>query len=93
MQILANERNWRSLVSPEEVREKLTHILRDVFDDDSLTAAPQLTADEVDEWDSLNHVRLILTVEKEFRVKFAASEITGLKNVGELIELVETKLR
>jgi acyl carrier protein len=78
-------------VSPQQIQEKLSHIMRDVFDDDALVASPQLTADDVDEWDSLNHVRLILTVEREFGVKFAASEVTGLKNVGDLISLIGTK--
>jgi acyl carrier protein len=81
-----------SPVSSEDVKNRLTPILREVFDDDTLLATPELTADEVDEWDSLNHVRLILTVEREFAVKFAASEITGLKNVGDLIGLIEAKL-
>jgi acyl carrier protein len=78
-------------VSRDETLTKLTGILRDVFDDDSLVAAPELTADDVDEWDSLNHVRLILTVEREFRLKFAASEVTNLKNLGDLVNLIEMK--
>lgn len=79
-------------MSPEQVKEKLTQILRDVFDDESLVAAPELTADDVDDWDSLNHIRLILTVEREFGIKFAASETTALKNVGELLGLIQAKI-
>jgi acyl carrier protein len=77
----------------DQIKSKLTLVLRDVFDDDSLVATPELTAGDVDEWDSLSHVRLMLTVEREFSVKFAASEITNLKNVGDLIKLIETKSR
>lgn len=79
-------------MSPEQVKAKLSQILRDVFDDEMLVAEPTLTADEVDDWDSLNHIRLILTVEREFGVKFAASETTALKNVGELLGLIQAKI-
>ena len=75
----------------EEVQKKLTRILQDVFDDESLAAHPELTADDVEEWDSLNHIRLVVTVEREFGVKFAASEVSGLKNVGDLMELIHAK--
>jgi acyl carrier protein len=70
---------------------KLTEILQDLFDDDSLVASPSLTADQVDGWDSFAQLRLILAVEKGFDVKFAASEISNLKNVGELAERVAAK--
>ena len=79
------------LLAEDEIVQQLTTILRDVFDEDTLVATPELTADQVDEWDSLNHVRLILTVERAFGIKFAASEVTGLKNVGDLIALVKAK--
>jgi acyl carrier protein len=70
---------------------KLTDIFRDVFDDDEIVLSPQLTADEVDGWDSLKHVRLILSVEKGFGVKFAAAEVGRLKNVGDLASLISAK--
>ena len=69
--------------------ERLTELLRDVFDDDSLVARPDLTADQVAGWDSFAHLRLIFAVEKAFGVKFAASQISSLKNVGELAALIE----
>ena len=53
--------------------------MRDLFDDDSLVARPDLTADEVDGWDSFAHLRLILAVEQSFHVDFAASQISGEK--------------
>ena len=74
-----------------EIYQKLTGIFRDVFDDDSIALRPQLTADDVDEWDSLSHIRLVLTVEKAFGVKFSAAEIAKLKNVGEFVELIQSK--
>jgi len=78
-------------VSPGEITERLTGILREVFDDESIVATPQLSAADVEEWDSLNHIRLILTIEREFKLKFAASEVTELKDVGDLIELIKAK--
>lgn len=73
------------------ILDSLTMVIREVFDDDTLVATPELTAHEVQGWDSLGHVRLVLEIEQVFRVRFSAAEISGLKNVGELVELIETK--
>jgi acyl carrier protein len=81
----------RAVMQLDEVYEKLTEILRDQFDDDTLTARPDLTADDVDGWDSFAHIRLMLTVEQSFQVKFSASQISALKNVGELATLIASK--
>jgi len=54
---------------------RLTEIFKDVFDEDSIEVAPELSAKDVDGWDSLTHIRLILTVEKAFKIKFSTSEI------------------
>jgi len=74
-----------------EIYQKLTRIFHDVFDDDDIVVRPELTADDVDEWDSLSHIRLVLTVEKTFNVKFSAFEIAKLKNVGEFVDLIRSK--
>jgi acyl carrier protein len=74
-----------------EIYQRLTRIFHDVFDDDSIVVRPDLTADDVEEWDSLSHIRLVLTVEKNFNVKFSASEIAKLKNVGEFVDLIRSK--
>ena len=78
-------------MSPEDVHQRLTSIFRDLFDDEELQLSPTLTAKDVPEWDSLNHVRLILTIEREFKIKFAASEVTSMKNVGDLTKLILAK--
>jgi acyl carrier protein len=75
----------------KKVYERLTAVLQDVFEDDTLVAEPELTADDVAGWDSLANLRLMLTVQKTFGVKFTAHEITSLNNVGELAALVEAK--
>jgi acyl carrier protein len=73
------------------IYNKLDSIFHDVFDDDTIVVRPELTATDVDEWDSLTHIRLLLTVEKAFGIKFSASEVGKLKNVGELVDLIKLK--
>ena len=69
----------------------LSEILRDTFDNDDLEATPGLTAAQVEGWDSMGNVRLFLSIEQEFGVRFNASEISGIKNVGELVALLQQK--
>ncbi|HEY2675433.1 MAG TPA: acyl carrier protein [Steroidobacteraceae bacterium] len=69
----------------------LTSVFREVFDDDDLELKPEMTADDVDGWDSLAHIRLILSVQKAFSVKFSPVEMNRLKNVGDLIALTRDK--
>jgi len=78
-------------MSQDATYAKLTEIFHDVFDDDSIAVTPTLTADDVDEWDSLSHIRLVLAVEKKFGLKFSAAEVGRLKNVGEFVSLIEAK--
>ncbi|MBI1185983.1 MAG: acyl carrier protein [Alphaproteobacteria bacterium] len=75
-----------------DVYDKLTSLLQDVFDDDDIVATPDLAAADVDGWDSLAHVRVILAVEKAFNVKFKAAEINVMKNVGDLANSISAKL-
>ncbi|WP_038909353.1 acyl carrier protein [Dickeya oryzae] len=75
-----------------EVYERLTAVFHDVFDDDEIVLTPTLTANDIDEWDSLQHIRLVLSVEKNFKIKFTAAEVGALKNVGEFVALVRSKL-
>jgi acyl carrier protein len=74
-----------------QIYARLTQIFEDVFDEDSIQITPELTAKDVDGWDSLNHIRLILTVEKAFKVKFSTSEIGRLDNVGDLVKLIQLR--
>jgi acyl carrier protein len=78
-------------MSIDAIYAKLTDIFHDVFDDDSIVVAAQLTAADVDEWDSLSHIRLVLAIEKKFGVKFSAAEVGRLKNVGEFVALIQSK--
>ena len=78
-------------MTTEAIYAKLTEIFHDVFDDETIVATPELTADDVDEWDSLAHIRLVLAVEKKFGLKFSAAEVGRLKNVGEFASLIQSK--
>jgi len=71
---------------------KLNEVFRAVFDDDQLAATRQTTARDVENWDSLMHVNLVINVEKAFGIRFTSAEVAGLKNVGELVDLIEAKL-
>ena len=71
---------------------RLAPIFRDVFDDDSLELNPNMTASDVPEWDSLSHIRLIVSVEKELDIRFTTAEIASLDNVGQFVALVRVKL-
>jgi len=74
-----------------EIYERLTQTLRDVFDDESLVATPELTAHDVKEWDSVNHITLVVAIEEEFGVKFKTAELEKMKNVGQMVEAIEKK--
>lgn len=76
----------------DSIYAQLTEVLRDVFDNDQIAARPDLTASQVEGWDSMGNVRLFLALEGEFGVRFGSGEIVGMKNVGELVQLIERKL-
>jgi acyl carrier protein len=74
-----------------QIYARLTDIIRNVMDDDSINVTPQLSAKDVDGWDSLSHIRLLMTIEKEFKFKFSTSEVGKLQTVGDLAALVRLK--
>jgi acyl carrier protein len=71
--------------------EKLTGIFRMVFDNEDIALRPETTANDVDGWDSLAHVNLILAVEKGFAIRFSQKELLTFKNVGDLVRSIESK--
>lgn len=70
----------------EEILEKLTHVFQDVFDDEDIVLTPDTTAHDIDEWDSLNQIKIILACEKAFDIKLNARDINTLENVGAMLE-------
>ena len=74
------------------VLETLTGVFRNVFDDESIEIARETTANDVDGWDSLSHVNLILAVEAKFKIRFAQRELLTFRNVGDLIDAITAKV-
>ncbi len=72
--------------------EKLTSIFRQVFDNDEIILRPEMTANDVDGWDSLSHANLILAVEKGFGIRFSQREALSFKNVGDMLKCLESKV-
>ncbi len=75
-----------------EIYATLADVFRQVLEDDTIELTPETTADDVDGWDSMNHIFIVVELEKRFGVKFQAAEMEELKNVGELAKLVQQKL-
>jgi acyl carrier protein len=75
-----------------QIYARMANIFEDVFDEDSIEITPELSAKDVDGWDSLTHVRLLLTVEKAFKIKFSTSEIGKLENLGDLVKLIKARV-
>ena len=75
-------------LTKEQIYEALNEVFQDVFDDESITVDPATTADDIEDWDSLEHINLVVAVEKRFGMKFTMGEVTGMKNVGEMVEII-----
>ena len=75
----------------QSIFEQLNHVFQDVFDDEELTVQGGTTAQDVDGWTSLVHIRLVVSIEKAFKLRFTAAEIAGLKNVGDMADLIHRK--
>lgn len=75
----------------EQCEQLLGEVFRDFFDDDTLRLRAETTARDVDGWDSLAHIRLLLAIERKFQIKFSALEVGSLQTVGDLASLVERK--
>jgi acyl carrier protein len=78
-------------VQQQEIYARLTGIMRDVFDDETVVATPYLTADDVKDWDSVSHITLIVAVEESFGIKFKTAELEKMKDVGQMVQLIEAK--
>ncbi len=79
-------------MSREDVFHTVTEIFRDVFDDEELVITDATNSDEIEDWDSLEHISLIVSMEKAFSMKFDIKEVNRLKDVGEMIDLILRKM-
>ena len=76
-----------------EIIEKLTAVFHEVFNDNNIVLSDEMTAKDVENWDSLTHMLMITKVEETFGIKFKLKELNKLKMVGDLIRIIETKLQ
>lgn len=72
--------------------EKLNGIFRDVFDDDGISVGEKTTAKDIEDWDSLTHITLISAVEKAFGMRFKMGEVVNMKNVGEMVDIIISRM-
>ena len=72
----------------EEVYENLNEVFCDVFDDEDIKVNDATTADDIEDWDSLEHINLVVAVEKKFNIKFNMGEVNSFKNVGEMVDII-----
>lgn len=79
-------------MSRDEIIGKVNEVFRDLFDDENLVIGEQTTAADVEGWDSLKHISLIEAIEEEFDIRFTMLEVNGMKNVGEMISIIETRM-
>lgn len=78
-------------MTQQEIYPRLTKIMRDVLDDDSLVITPETTAHDVEGWDSVNHITLVVAIEESFGIKFKSAELEKMRNVGQLVDGIEKK--
>ena len=74
-----------------EILGQVQEIFRDILDDEDIVLCDSTTADDVDGWDSLTHIQLIVAIEKRFKIKFTSKEILGWRNIGEMIDSIASK--
>ena len=77
----------------EEIFNGVQDIFRDIFDEDGMVIKNATSSDEIEDWDSLNHINLVSAIEKEFEIKFALGELMALKDVGAMVNLIVEKLK
>lgn len=75
----------------ETILAKVQEIFRDILDEEEIELKDNTTANDVDDWDSLTHIQLVVAIEKAFKIKFTSKEILSWKNVGEMIDSIQGK--
>ena len=74
-----------------QILKQLEEVFRSVFDDEQITLSPEMTADDIEDWDSLTHIQLVVAIEKSFHVKFTAREIMEWPNIAAIIDSIAAK--
>lgn len=78
-------------MNADDIKAAMNEIFRDVLDNDDIELTRETTAEDIEEWDSLAHIGLIVAIEKHFKLKFSMMDVKPLKNVGEFIDLIQRK--
>ena len=76
-------------MSEQEIFDGVQEIFRTVFDDDEIVLTREMTADDIEDWDSLEHINLLVAIEKKFSIKFKLEDVKNLPNVGAMLDLVK----
>ena len=79
------------MLNDKELLERLNDVFRDVFDDDDIVVDENTTADDIEDWDSIEHITLIGAVEDEFGMRFKMGEVSGMQDVGEMISILKAR--
>lgn len=74
-----------------QILDEVQAIFREVLDNEEIVLATETTADDIEEWDSLTHIQLIVAIEKHFKIRFTSREILSWQNVGQLIDSIAAK--
>ena len=80
-------------MTKEEVFSALDEVFQDEFDDDTIHVTEATTANDIEDWDSLEHINLVVAVEKRFKIKFTMGEVAGMKNVGEMVDIILKRMK
>jgi acyl carrier protein len=74
-----------------EIKDRLQELFRDILDIDDMILTDTISAKDIDEWDSLTHINLVVAIEREFKIRFALGEVADMKNIGDIIGLILKK--
>ena len=75
-----------------EILSETTNVFKDILDNDAIVLQDGTTANDVEEWDSLNHIQLVVAIEKKFKIRFTSKEIQSWSNVGEMVDCIKSKI-
>ncbi|MEG2250838.1 MAG: acyl carrier protein [Bacilli bacterium] len=78
-------------MNKDEILKITNEVFCDVFDDEDIVINFETTADDIEDWDSLEHINLVLAIEDRFKIKFTMGEVTGMKNVGAMIDIISER--
>lgn len=79
-------------MNKEKVLEKINDVFKEIFDDETLEVDENTTANDVEGWDSLTHINIIASVEKEFNIDFSTKEVISMKNIGDMVDIILEKV-